>query len=124
MATMRKFLRAVDTLLKRGECILVYPEQSMWYNYRKPKPLKIGAFEMAVRSGAAVVPCFITMQDSEYRDVNGGKIQEHTVHFGSPIYPDESLPKKERAEKMMMENFEFNKRTYEEFYKTELVYEK
>jgi 1-acyl-sn-glycerol-3-phosphate acyltransferase len=124
LATMRKFLRGVDTLLKRGECVLVYPEQSMWYNYRKPRPLKIGAFEMAVRADVPVVPCFITMAGSEYIGADGTPVQEHTVHVGAPIYPDLSLHKKDRAEKMMRETFEFNKSTYESFYGIALTYEK
>lgn len=122
MATMRKFLRGVDTALKNGDCVLVYPEQAMWYNYRKPRPLKLGAFEMAVRSDVPVVPCFITMEDTEYLDVDGSTIQAHTVHVGAPIYPDASLHRKDRAEKMMAQTFEFNKRTYESFYGIPLTY--
>lgn len=41
--TMYNFLQAVDTILRRGDFILIYPEQSLWWNYRKPKPLKNGA---------------------------------------------------------------------------------
>ena len=41
--TMIKFMEAVDTILQRKDFILIYPEQSMWWNYRKPKPLKNGA---------------------------------------------------------------------------------
>ena len=41
--TMKKFMEATETLLKEGHLVLVYPEQSMWWNYRKPKPLKTGA---------------------------------------------------------------------------------
>ena len=37
-ATMKKFNQAVRTLLARGESILIYPEQGMWWNYRKPRP--------------------------------------------------------------------------------------
>ena len=36
--TMKKLLKAVDKILQRGDFILIYPEQSMWWNYRKPKP--------------------------------------------------------------------------------------
>ena len=123
-ATMRKLLRAVDIILKSGDCILIYPEQSLWYNYRKPKPLKIGAFDLAVRSGAPVVPAFITMEDTDIISSDSGEyVQKHTVHIGKPIYPDESLPKKERAEKMQKENFEFNKSVYERIYGIELRYE-
>ena len=121
-ATMRKFLRAVNTALSRGDCVLVYPEQSMWYNYRKPKPLKLGAYEMAVRADVPIVPCFVTMRDAAVT-ADGEHVQEHTVHVGAPIYPDKSLPKRERAERMMQENFAFNKRTYEEFYGVTLQYE-
>jgi 1-acyl-sn-glycerol-3-phosphate acyltransferase len=95
----------------------------MWHNYRKPKPLKIGAFELAVKSGVPVVPCFITMRDSKFIGADGEPIQAHTVHIGEPIYPDLSLHKRDRAEKMMQENFEFNKKTYERVYNTELSYE-
>lgn len=63
--TMIEFLKAVDTLLKKGEFILIYPEQSMWWNYKKPKPLKDGAFKMAVKSNVPVVPIFITMKESD-----------------------------------------------------------
>jgi 1-acyl-sn-glycerol-3-phosphate acyltransferase len=40
--TMQKFSAAVAKLLKDGNYILIYPEQSMWWNYKKPKPLKTG----------------------------------------------------------------------------------
>ncbi len=121
-ATMRKFLRAVNTALTEGNCVLVYPEQSMWYNYRKPKPLKLGAYEMAVRADVPIVPCFITMEDTPYVDEGGEIVQAHTVHVGAPIYPDKSLPRHARAEAMMRENFAFNKRTYERFYGIALAY--
>ena len=121
-ATMRKFMRGVDEILKGGHCVLIYPEQSMWYNYRKPKPLKSGAFDIAVRSGVPVVPCFITMNDSDVTGPDGEPVMEHTVHVGKPIYPDDSLSRRERAEKMMAENFEFNKSVYEDFYKIKLEY--
>ena len=121
-ATMRKFIKGVDTALKGGNCVLIYPEQSMWYNYRKPKPLKSGAFELAARSGVPVVPAFITMRDSEFIGADGLPVQEHTVHIGSPIYPDPSLSKRECAEKMMRENYEYNKSVYERVYGTELKY--
>lgn len=58
--TMVNFMKAVDVILKKGDFILIYPEQSMWWNYRKPKPLKDGAFKMATRSNVPVIPIFIT----------------------------------------------------------------
>ncbi len=121
-ATMKKFMRAVKTLLARGETILIYPEQSMWWNYRKPKPMQDGAFSLAVRCKAPVVPVFITMEDSDVLDADGFFVQEYTLHILPAIYPDASIPTPLAKEKMKNENYEAWKRTYEEFYKIPLVY--
>lgn len=122
--TMRKFMRSMDTLLKRGEKILVYPEQAMWWNYRKPRPFKNGAFRFAVNSMKPVIPMFITMEDSDILDPNGFPVQEYTVNIMPPIYPDEKLSKPENVKQMRDKNYELVVKTYEEFYKTPLVYEK
>ena len=98
--TMMNFMSAVNTLLKRGETILIYPEQGMWWNYRKPRPFKIGGFKMAYRAGVPVLPTFITMKDDERLDGSGYPIQRYTVHILPPIYPDESLGEKVGAKKM------------------------
>ena len=49
MDTMKKFFKAVSTILGRGEKILIYPEQAMWWNYRKPRPMKDGAIERMLK---------------------------------------------------------------------------
>ena len=90
-STMRKFFKAVDELLQKGHFILFYPEQSMWWNYRKPKPLKRGAFNMAVKNNVPVLPCFITMQDSDVLGDDGYYVQEYTIHISEPIYPEKDV---------------------------------
>ncbi len=120
--TMVQFMRAVDTLLQKGDFILIYPEQSMWWNYRKPKPLKHGAFKMAVRNNVPVIPIFITMEDSDKIDGEGFPIQEYTVNIAEPIYPDENLSQRENTEMMRNKNFEVWKEIYEDFYGIPLEY--
>ena len=56
----------------------------MWWNYRKPKPLKPGAFDMALKNHVPVVPCFITMADSDLVGADGFPVQEYTPHLGAP----------------------------------------
>lgn len=121
--TMIEFVKAVDTILKRGDFILIYPEQSMWWNYRKPKPLKNGAFHFAARSNVPVIPIFITMEDSEIIGEDGFPIQEYTVNIGKPIYPDEKLNERANTEIMRDKNFDIWKNIYEDFYKTPLEYD-
>ncbi|MCR5147100.1 MAG: 1-acyl-sn-glycerol-3-phosphate acyltransferase, partial [Clostridia bacterium] len=121
--TMIQFIKAVDVILKRGDFILVYPEQSMWWNYKKPKPLKNGAFNLAARSNVPVLPIFITMEDSEYIGEDGFPIQEYTVNIGEAIYPDPNLSEKENTVMMRDKNYDIWKNFYEEFYGVELEYD-
>ena len=121
-ATMKKFLKAVRILLARGETILIYPEQGMWWNYRKPKPMQDGAFSLAGRNQTPIVPIFITMEDSDVLDGDGFFVQEYTLHILPAIYPDPSLSPAKAKEKMKKENYEAWVRVYEDFYKIPLVY--
>ena len=73
--------RAMTELFARGEKILIYPEQAMWYNYRKPRPLKTGAFRFAVKNNVPVLPIFITLEDTDKQDADGLPIQAYTVHI-------------------------------------------
>lgn len=122
METMKKLLRAVSRVLSEGNCVLIYPEQSMWWNYRKPKPLKPGAFDMAVKNQVPVVPCFITLKDSKHIGPDGFPVQEYTPHIGKPIYPDASLGRIAAREKLCRENYAFFRETYESVYGIPLVY--
>ena len=119
---MKYTLEAVDTVLKRGDLLLVYAEQSMWWNYRKPKPLKIGAFKFAAKNNVPVVPTFITMRDTDKLDAEGFPIQAYTLHVLDPIYPDPSLSVKENADLLKSENEKAWKKLYEEVYKIPLTY--
>ncbi len=120
--TMKKFFAAVDELVKNGDYVLFYPEQSMWWNYRKPKPLKRGAYLYAARSGAPVLPCFITMQDSDVMGEDGFYVQEYTIHISPPILPKQGLNHRSQAEYMMKKNYEVWKQIYESVYHIPLSY--
>lgn len=120
--TMVEFMKAVDILLQKGEFILIYPEQSLWWNYRKPKPLKHGAFKLATRNNVPVIPIFITMRDSNIIGEDGFYVQEYIVNISEPIYPDKNLDSKENMEKMLEKNYEVWKKIYEDFYGVPLEY--
>lgn len=120
--TMIEFMKAVDTILQRNDFILIYPEQSMWWNYKKPKPLKNGAFKFAVKNKVPVLPIFITMEDSQIIGEDGFPVQEYTINIEKPIYPKEDLKDREDIEYMKNANFEVWKKIYEDFYKIPLEY--
>ncbi|MBO5203388.1 MAG: 1-acyl-sn-glycerol-3-phosphate acyltransferase [Clostridia bacterium] len=120
--TLNKFTEAVTEILTDGHFILVYPEQSMWWNYRKPKPLKSGAFMFAAKNNVPVLPCFITMQDSDVMGEDGFAVQEYTIHVCAPIYPDEGVNYRQNTARMMEKNYEVWKNIYETEYGIPLTY--
>lgn len=120
--TMKKFYAGVKTLLSRNEKILIYPEQAMWFNYRKPRPMQLGAFRLAARNNAPVLPVFICMKDSKFTDEEGLPVQEYYIHFFPAIYPEEKLSEKENANIMREKNYELWVNCYEDFYKEKLTY--
>lgn len=122
-ATMKHFLGAVHKSLGRGDALLIYAEQSLWWNYRKPKPLKPGAFDIAVRCRVPVVPCFITFTETEKMGGDGFPVMRYTPHIGAPIYPDPALSRRAAAEDLRAKNEAFCREVYERVYGIPLVYE-
>lgn len=120
--TMKMFMSAVDKLLKAGHYVLIYPEQSMWWNYQKPKPLKKGAYTFAAMNNVPVLPIFITMQDSSLLGPDGFYIQEYTIHVSEAIYPDVKKSKSQNIEDMRNQNYQVWKRIYEDTYHMKLEY--
>lgn len=121
-SVMKEFMSAVDTLLKRGEKLLVYAEQGMWWNYRKPRPMTNGAFRFAVNNNVPVIPLFITMRDTDKIDGDGFPVQEYTLHVLDAIYPDANKSRRENEKDMMENNFRQWKDCYEKFYGIPLTY--
>ena len=122
-STMKKFMEAVKVLLARGEKILVYAEQGMWWNYRKPRPLTVGAFKFAAENRVPVLPMFITMTDSDRIGEDGFPIQEYTLHIMPAIYPEAEATVKQNMTLLRDKNYAAWKDCYEKFYGIPLVYE-
>ena len=120
--TMIKLLKSVDTILNNGDFILIYPEQSLWWNYKKPKPLKSGAYRFASKNNVPIIPIFITMKETSLIGDDGFPIMEYYVYIEKPIYKDNKLSEKENSEIMKNKNFEIWKNIYEDFYKIPLEY--
>ena len=94
----------------------------MWLNYKKPRPLKPGAFNFAVSYKVPVLPIFITMEDSEYLDADGCPVQAYTIHIMPPVFPDPDLNKTENIQLLTNKVYQLMKDKYEEVYKIPLVY--
>ncbi len=116
LKTMRLFSQAMETILSRGDLVLIYPEQAMWWNYRKPRPFREGAFFYAAKHGVPIVPIFVTMEDQDKLDGDGFPKQAYTIHVMPPIYPDPSKTLRENEQEMLHKNQSLCYQKYEEIY--------
>lgn len=122
--TMRKFNEAISFYLKKGKKILIYPEQAMWREYTKPRPLQNGAFHYAVINNVPILPMFITIQPKAQPVDEQGRqnFGDYTLHIFPPIYPKKDLSNKENENYMKMENYRLWKECYEKVYNKRLTY--
>lgn len=120
--TMKKFLEALETISRKNSFILIYPEQYMWWNYKKPRPFKDGVFRFASKLNKPIIPCFITLSDSSILDSDGLPVQEYTVHISKPLYPDPNKTLQENISYLKNANFNIWKDIYETTYGIKLEY--
>ena len=121
---MRKFNEAISYYLKKGKKILIYPEQAMWREYQKPRPLQPGAFHYAVLNNVPIIPMFITIEPKEVQvdEQNRQNFGNYTLHILPPIYPNKELSPKENERNMKLENYRLWKECYEKTYNKKLAW--
>mgnify|MGYP005759423017 CR=1 FL=1 len=114
----KTFPRLVESTLAAGHWLLIYPEEEMWFNYRKPRPPKRGAYHYAAKNLAPILPCFIEIRPGKRRekaDPNFFETSYH-LHLLDPIFPDPTKPARENAQQMMATDFAQRKAAYERIY--------
>lgn len=107
---------ALRALLGRGDFILIYPEQEMWFNYKKPRELREGAYHYAAELGVPIIPLFVTMESLDSVDSQGFSELAHTLHVMPPIYPDPDLSVRENRERMRERDRALKRECYERVY--------
>lgn len=122
---MRKFNEAIEYYLeKKKRKILFYPEQAMWREEPRPRPLKDGAFHYAVKHNVPVLPLFITFTPKEKMidEQNRQEFSDYTIHILPPIYKKPELNNKENVAYMKNENARLWTETYESVYNKKLEF--
>lgn len=120
--TMEMFEDALESILQRKEWIIVCPEQSMWLNYKQPKPLKYGAFKWATLNNVPIIPIFITFEDKKGISGDENVVQKYNVNIGKPIYPDNTILPRKNISRMRDINYSFCKETYQNYYGVPVQY--
>ncbi len=121
---MQKYFNpTIAQLLKQGRKILIYPEQEMWINYRKPRPLKRGAYYYASLNMVPVISCFVEMQTLDKKSTDDFYRNRYIMHILPVIRPDPEKSVRENSRRMMETDYEQKKEAYEKAYGKELTYD-
>ena len=118
-----EFLEVLGQLLRKNEPILIYPEQEMWFNYRKPRPLKRGAYLFAAKLHAPVVCCFVEMIDLPKQDTKEFRKVRYVLHILDTLYPDPEKTPRQNSIDMCEKDQALKKAAYEKAYGRPLTYD-
>lgn len=110
------FMDELQKVIDQKDYILIYPEQEMWFNYRKPRPCKRGAFHFASQLQVPVIPCFVEIIDlPDMDDENFHKVR-YVIHVLDPLYPDPNKTHRQNSIEMAAANDRAWKEAYEKAY--------
>ena len=119
----RDFLSILkERLVDKKHAILLYPEQEMWFNYRKPRPPKDGAYFFASKLNVPIVSCFVEMVDLTEDDTPEFKKVKYILHVLDVLYPDPQKSVRENTEFLSHTDYNLKKNCYESVYGKELTY--
>lgn len=113
-----RFLTVIDETLRSGHCIMIYPEEEMWFNYRKPRPGKHGAYDFAAQAGVPIISCFTEIVDLGTPERHNDEFNRtrYIVHVLDPIFPDPALSVAENSAAMLAKDDAQRRVAYEEIY--------
>uniref|UniRef100_UPI003FEE1583 1-acyl-sn-glycerol-3-phosphate acyltransferase n=1 Tax=Candidatus Onthocola sp. TaxID=3085646 RepID=UPI003FEE1583 len=120
---IKKFMPELKKILSKGNFVLIYPEEEMWFNYKLPRPCKRGAYQFAHELDVPVISCFVKMTDANITDNNEFNIVKYDVFINKVIYPEKNESIKSDSRKMAEVDYETRKKAYEDAYNKELKYE-
>lgn len=118
-----EFSDILEEKLSKKQFILIYPEQEMWFNYKKPRPLKPGAYYYAAKNDVPIISCFVEMIDTDEEENGEFNKVKYILHILQPIYPDKDKTLKENSKIMMEKDYNQKKEVYEKIYNKNLDYE-
>ncbi|MCD7715562.1 MAG: 1-acyl-sn-glycerol-3-phosphate acyltransferase [Lachnospiraceae bacterium] len=109
--------------LRHGDAVLIYPEQEMWFHYRKPRPPKRGAYYYAAVNHVPVISCFVEIRDLQDKENEEFHKTRYVMHILEPIYPDPAKNARENSREMMRQDYRQKVAAYEQAYGETLTYD-
>ena len=94
----------------------------MWFNYRKPRPPKRGAYHFAAKLGTPIISCFVEMIDLPQKDTNEFYRVKYRIHILDVLYPSDELTVKENSNMLCEKDYKLKTNAYEGLYGRKLSY--
>lgn len=112
-----------ERLVDQKQAILLYPEQEMWFHYRKPRPPKNGAYFYAAKLNVPILSCFVQIADLDEDDTDEFKKVRFTLHVLGVLRPDPEKTVRENTEMLASMDYALKKGCYEAAYRKPLSYD-
>lgn len=112
-----------ERLVDKKHAILLYPEQEMWFNYRKPRPPKNGAYLFSSKLNVPICSCFVEIVDTDKDDGADFKKVRYVLHVLGVLYPDPQKSVKENTESLALADYALKNECYERVYGKKLRYD-
>ncbi|KRM72116.1 1-acyl-sn-glycerol-3-phosphate acyltransferase [Lacticaseibacillus brantae] len=120
----RDFPKLLKEQLDHGVPILIYPEQEMWLNYRKPRMPQRGAYYYAAMFNVPIISFFIEIIDLGKPERGSASFNQvrYRLHVLDPVFPNATLDVKHNSQAMMQTDYAQKKAAYEAAYHVPLDY--
>lgn len=112
----REFLDIISEKIKDGNAVLIYPEQEMWFNYKKPRPVKPGTYHYAAKLNVPVASCLVELITSDTPDNDEFFKIGYKIHVLDVIYPDPKLTSRENSRLMQKKDDSLRREAYKKIY--------
>ncbi|WEV37056.1 1-acyl-sn-glycerol-3-phosphate acyltransferase [Lactobacillus sp. ESL0677] len=118
------FPQHLNDVLTQNNWVLIYPEQEMWWNYRKPRQLQRGAYYFAAKQNVPIISTFIEIQTLPKLEKDHPHFQQtkYVVHVLPTIYPDTSVEANIDSRRMLKQDYQQKVTAYETAYQCKLDY--
>ena len=119
---VKHFMPMLKRQLDLNRYVLIYPEQEMWFNYRKPRPCKRGAYLFAAKMGVPIISCFVEIVDKDDLEATNFVEVSYVMHVLDPIFPDPGKSPRENSVWMCEQDYRQKVAAYEAAYGKRLDY--
>ncbi len=117
------FIPELKKVFEKGHVVLIYPEEEMWFNYRKPRPCKRGTYQFASLLEVPIISLFTEMIDLDEPDNDEFNQVKYKVHILKPLYCEPTKSLKDNSIALANQDYEQKKQAYEKAYGKKLTYD-